>query len=102
MEICFEMVERGYHLSNIDINRSLAKEFLVNPDDHHEIIPPFKILDGLGDNVAESIVKARNERPFISKEDLMNRTQLSNTLLRKFEELGVLDDLDESNQISLF
>ncbi len=102
LEICFEMVERGYHLSNIDINRSLAKEFLVNPDDHHEIIPPFKILDGLGDNVAESIVKARNERPFISKEDLMNRTQLSNTLLRKFEELGVLDGLDESNQISLF
>ncbi len=102
LEICFEMAERGYRLSNIDINRSLAKEFLVNPEDHHEIIPPFKILDGLGDNVAESIVKARNERPFISKEDLLNRTQLSNTLLRKFEDLGVLEGLDESNQMSLF
>ena len=96
------MVSRGYRLTNIDINRSLATEFLVNPENNHEIIPPFKVLDGLGDNVAISIVNARNERPFISKEDLMNRTQLSNTLVKKLSDLGILNDLDETNQISLF
>ena len=102
LEICYEMVSRGYRLTNIDINRSLATEFLVNPDDNHEIIPPFKVLDGLGDNVAISIVNARKERPFISKEDLMNRTQLSNTLVKRLSDLGILNDLDETNQISLF
>ena len=102
LEICYEMVSRGYRLTNIDINRSLATEFLVNPENNHEIIPPFKVLDGLGDNVAISIVNARNERPFISKEDLMNRTQLSNTLVKKLSDLGILNDLDETNQISLF
>ncbi|MBQ1477152.1 MAG: PolC-type DNA polymerase III, partial [Erysipelotrichaceae bacterium] len=102
LEISYEMASRGYRMSNIDLNRSLAKEFLVNPEDHHEIIPPFKILDGLGDNVAVSIVEARNERPFLSKEDLVARTQISQTLLKKMESLGVLKDLDDSNQISLF
>lgn len=102
LEICFEMVSRGYRLTNIDIERSLATEFLVNPDDRHEIIPPFKVLDGLGDNVAESIVKARENNAFISKEDLMNRTQLSYTLLKKMEELHILDSLDDENQMTLF
>ncbi len=102
LEVCYEMVSRDYHFTNIDINRSLASQFLVNPDNHHEIIPPFSIIDGLGENVAESIVKARNEQEFISKEDLLNRTQLSTTLLRKLESLKVLEGLEESNQISLF
>ena len=75
------MVSRGYRLTNIDINRSLATEFLVNPENNREIIPPFKVLDGLGDNVAISIVNARKERPFISKEDITKRTQLSTSLL---------------------
>ena len=58
--------------------------------------------DGLGENVAESIVKARKENAFISKEDLMNRTQLSYTLLKKMDELNILKDLDEENQMTLF
>ena len=96
------MASRGYRLTNIDIEKSLATEFLVNPENNHEIIPPFKVLDGLGDNVAVSIVEARNERPFISKEDLINRTQLSNTLIKKMDEMGILKNLDDTNQISLF
>ena len=102
LEIAYEMVSRGYRLTNIDLNRSLAKEFLVDPDDHHQIIPPFKILDGLGDNVAESIVEARKERPFLSKEDLLERTLISQTILKKMDSLGILAGLDESNQLSLF
>lgn len=89
-------------MTNIDLNRSLATEFLVNPDNHKEIIPPFKVIDGLGDNVAISIVEARKQRPFMSKEDLTNRTGLSSTLLNKLDELGVLKGLDDTNQVSLF
>jgi len=102
LEICYEMVSRGYKITNINLYKSLATEFRVNPDNDHEIIPPFKVLDGLGDNVAESIVSARDERQFMSKEDLMNRTLLSSTLCKKLEDLGILNDLDDSNQISLF
>ena len=102
LEVCYEMVSRGYRMTNIDLYRSLATEFRVNPDNNHEIIPPFKVLDGLGDNVAESIVEARKDREFLSKEDLINRTQLSTTLCKKLDNLGVLKGLDDSNQMSLF
>ena len=102
LEVCYEMVSRGYRMTNIDLYKSLATDFRVNPDNNHEIIPPFKILDGLGDNVARSIVEAREEREFLSKEDLMDRTQISQTLLKKLDQLGVLSGLDDTNQISLF
>ncbi|MBQ6334353.1 MAG: PolC-type DNA polymerase III [Erysipelotrichaceae bacterium] len=102
LEVCYEMVSRGYKMTNIDLYRSLATEFRVDPDNNHQIIPPFKVLDGLGDNVAESIVAAREERPFLSKEDITERTQLSTTLLKRLDDLGVLQGLDDSNQMSLF
>lgn len=102
LEVCYEMTSRGYYMTNIDLYKSLATEFRVNPDNNHEIIPPFKILDGLGDNVAISIVEAREKGEFLSKEDLANRTQLSNTLIKRLEVLGVLDNLDDSNQTTLF
>ncbi len=102
LEVCYEMVSRGYKMTNIDLYKSQATQFIVNPDNNKEIIPPFKVLDGLGDNVAESIVNARKQREFLSKEDLMERTLLSNTLLKKLDDLNVLDSLDESNQMSLF
>ena len=102
IEVCYEMVSRGYKMTNIDLYKSLATEFRVNPDNDHEIIPPFKVLDGLGDNVAQSIIEAREDREFLSKEDLMDRTQLSTTLCKKLDEMGVLKGLDDSNQMSLF
>jgi len=102
IEVCYEMASRGLRMTNINLNKSLATEFRVDPDNDKLIIPPFKVLDGLGDNVAESIVKAREEMEFISKEDLMSRTQLSNTLCKKFEDLGVLNELADTNQLSLF
>ena len=102
LEVCYEMVSRGYKMTNIDLNRSLATEFRVDPENRRQIIPPFKILDGLGDNVAESIVSAREEREFLSKEDLLDRTLLSQTLIKKLDALGVLHTLDETNQMTLF
>ncbi|MEG1462129.1 MAG: hypothetical protein RSC48_03385, partial [Anaerorhabdus sp.] len=64
--------------------------------------PPFTTIDGLGENVAKSIVEAREKGPFLSKEDLTSRTQCSLTLLRKLEVLGAIDGLQEKNQMSLF
>ncbi|MFI3283822.1 MAG: PolC-type DNA polymerase III [Erysipelotrichaceae bacterium] len=102
LEVCLEMISRGYRLSNIDIDKSEATSFKVDPNDEKVIIPPFTILDGLGENVAKSIVEEREKRSFLSKEDLVQRTLLSQTLLKKLDSLHALDHLDESNQLSLF
>ena len=99
--ICLEMVCRGFYFKNIDVDKSDGKKFIITEDGRGLIIP-FRALDGLGDNVAESIVKARRNGSFISIEDLRERGKINNTALEKLKELGCLDNLSESNQLSLF
>ena len=102
LELALEMYCRGFHFSNININRSAATEFIIDPDDEKAIIPPFTSLDGLGENVALSIVKAREEKSFLSKEDVLKRTQLSKTLLETLDKMNSMDGLDDENQMKLF
>ena len=99
--ICLEMVCRGFYFSNIDVDKSDGKKFIIT-EDQKGLIIPFRALDGLGDNVADAIVKAREGGPFISTEDLRNRGKVNNSALEKLKELGCLDSLPESNQLSLF
>lgn len=102
LELALEMFLRGFRFSNISINRSAATEFIVDPDDPKAIIPPFTSIDGLGSNVGLSVVKAREEKPFLSKEDVLKRTQLSKTLVEKLADMNALEGLDEENQMTLF
>ena len=96
------MYARGYSIANIDIYKSKATQFTFEKDNPKVIIPPFVTIDGLGANVAKSIEEAREKGEFLSKEDLIKRTQLSNTLVRKLEILGCLNGMQEENQMSLF
>ncbi len=102
LEVCEELYARGYRIGNVDLYRSKARSFTCDPDDHHVIIPPFTVIDGLGGNVADSIEKARSQAEFLSKEDILKRTQLSDTLLKKLDQLGCLEGIQERNQLSLF
>ena len=102
LEVALEMTLRGYRFSNIDLHLSDASTFMPHPTDSRILIPPFTVLDGLGENVGKSIVAAREEVFFISKEDLQSRTQLNGTSLRKLEVMGVLEGLQDENQLSLF
>ena len=102
LEVANELFCRGFTISNLSLEYSQASEWVLDPDNKKAIIPSFVTIDGLGYNVAKSIGDARNERPFLSKQDLLERTQLSKTLLDKLDELHVLDHLQEENQMSLF
>jgi DNA polymerase-3 subunit alpha (Gram-positive type) len=102
LEVCEELYARGYRIGNVDLYRSKAREFTCDPDDRHVIIPPFTVIDGLGGNVADSIERARAQAEFLSKEDILKRTQLSDTLLKKLGALGCLEGISERNQLSLF
>ena len=96
------MCSRGLSFANINLYESEASEFIVHPEHRNVIIPPFTVLDGLGENVAKSVIEARRKAPFLSKEDLLERTLLNTTQLRKLEVMGVLKGLQEENQMSLF
>lgn len=99
LEVCLEMFARGIRMLNIDLNKSLAYDFIC---EGNNLIPPFIALDGLGAEAAKSIVEARKVKPFSSIDDLMNRTKLSTTLINKLKDLHVLDNLDDDDQMRLF
>ena len=103
-QIALEMFDRGYKFSNIDLYKSDAKMFVVDYE-NKSLIPPFVIIPGLGEAAAISIVEARNDGKgeFISEKDLLKRaTKLNNTSVQKLKELGCLEGLSETNQLSLF
>lgn len=102
LELALEMVLRGYRFANIDIMRSDATTFLPDPEDKNMIIPPFTSIDGLGESVAVTVLEARKNGAFLSKQDLQSRTALSATLIKKLEAMHVLDGMQDENQMSLF
>ena len=101
LNIAVEMVERGYKFSNISLYKSEATKFVVDHE-NKSLIPPFTTLDGLGEAAAESVVEARKDGEFFSKDDLLRRTKLNNTNIKDLEALHVLDDLSQSDQLTLF
>ena len=100
LKLALEATARGIKFSNIDIEKSDGKNFVIK--DEYTLICPFKVLDGLGDSVATKIIEERNKQPFISIEDLQSRGKVSSTTIDKLRTLGVLDDLPETSQLSLF
>lgn len=102
LEVAYEMTSRGLGFSALSLSESMATEFRVDPLHPNQLIPPFTIVDGLGENVANSVIEARKNGPFMSKEDLQARTLLNTTHLKKFEQYGLLQHLDDQNQMSLF
>ncbi|WP_423362874.1 PolC-type DNA polymerase III [Mycoplasma sp. P36-A1] len=99
-EVCVEMLKRGYKIKTIDLNKSQANSFVV---DHEEkaIIPFFKTIDNLADLVAQRIVDEAKIKPFISRQDLQERTGLNNNHMMYLEKIGSLENLQELNQMSL-
>ena len=99
LELCNEMLERDFHFGMIDLYKSDAQDFVIDGD---TLIAPFRAVPGLGLNVAKQIVEARKNGIFLSKEDLASRGKVSKTLIEYMDTHGVLKDLPDENQLSLF
>ncbi|MFT8949289.1 MAG: PolC-type DNA polymerase III, partial [Liquorilactobacillus hordei] len=99
LEIANEMIERGYQFKMVDLHHSAVSDWLI---DGKTLIAPFNAMPGLGTNVAKQIVAAREEKEFLSKEDLAKRGKVSKTLIEFMTENHVLDELPDENQLSLF
>jgi DNA polymerase III subunit alpha, Gram-positive type len=99
LELSLEMSERGFSFKNIDLYKSDASEFII---EGNSLIPPFNSIPGLGTNVAQNIVRAREDGEFLSKEDLQQRGKVSKTILEYLDKQGCLGAMPEQNQLSLF
>ena len=101
LAIALEMVQRGYSFSNIKLYASDATNFIVDRE-NKQLIPPFITIDNIGESAALSIPEALKDGKFFSKQDLLRRTKLSQTNVADLEKLGVLKDLEDTDQLSLF
>ena len=94
-----EMYARGFDFAPIDLKLVKPTHFQVIDG---KIMPSLTSIAGLGESVAVGIVEAAKGEPFLSKEDFRNRSKASSTITDKLGELGILGDIPETDQISLF
>ncbi|RAM57839.1 DNA polymerase III subunit alpha, partial [Candidatus Phytoplasma oryzae] len=87
-----EMIQRGYKFLPIDLNKSEAFLFVIENENYLRM--PFITLDGLGGVAAESIVETRKKKLF-DKQDFKERIKVNKTLWKKFEELGIINNLPD-------
>ncbi|WP_454306547.1 PolC-type DNA polymerase III [Staphylococcus hominis] len=99
LEIMNEMAHRGFKMQPISLEKSQAFDFIIEDD---TLIPPFIAVPGLGENVAKRIVEAREDGPFLSKEDLNKKAGLSQKIIEYLDDLGSLPDLPVKAQLSIF
>ena len=102
LHVALEATARGINFAPISLEKSDATRFVVDTEHENTLIPPFKTIDGLGLTVAKTIVEERDKQPFLSKEDLQKRGKVSKTLTDKMVEMGIVNELPDSNQLSLF
>ncbi|WP_414043319.1 PolC-type DNA polymerase III [Macrococcus sp. EM39E] len=99
LEITNEMAQRGFKVQPISLEKSTAFEFII---EDNTLIPPFISVPGLGENVAKRIVAAREEGPFLSKEELNKKAGVSQKIIDYLDELGSLNDMPDKAQLSIF
>ena len=99
MHIVQEMYARGFEFMPIDIYRAKATKFQIIDG---KLMPPFSSIDGMGEKAAEAVEEAGKDGPYLSRDDFRQRTKASKTVIDYMGDLGLLGDLPESNQLSLF
>ena len=99
MRLVREMYARGFSFHRLDLYRAHATRCSIIDG---KIMPPLNSVGGLGDTQAIAVEEEAKKGPFLSKDDFRERTKVSKTIIDLLEEMGVLKDIPESNQISLF
>ena len=99
MRVVQEMYARGFEFEPIDIFKAKSRSFQIVGD---KLMPSLNSIDGLGEKAADAIVEAAKDGPFLSRDDFRERTKVSKTVVDLMAKLGLLGDLPESNQLSLF
>ena len=100
LELVVEMYCRGIEFEPINLYRSDSTKFQITED--MKLLPPFNALQGMGLNAAKSIVEARQDGEFLTIQDFLSRTKVSRTGVDQMKRLGILGDMPETDQMSLF
>ena len=97
--LVLEMLCRGIEFLPVDVFKSATFAFV--PENGKIRLPLFS-LNGLGETAAENIYKAIHEENANTLEDLKNKAGLNKKVVEVLKKSGAVDNLAESDQLTLF
>lgn len=97
LKIVLEMYARGIEFLPIDLYQADDINFKIIDG---KIMPSFVAIDGMGDKAAKQLKDAASKGVFISKEELQSRSKVGKTMIAKLTELGILDGMPDTNQLT--
>lgn len=99
LRIVQEMYARGFEFVPIDLYQAKADKFQIVDG---KLMAALNTIDGMGDKAAMAVEEAAKNGRFLSKDDFRRRTGISKTVIDTMAELDILENLPESDQLSLF
>jgi len=99
LEMVIEMRMRGIEFAKVDIYKSHASKFTI---DGGNILPSLTSMPGLGETVAEAIMREAKKGRFTSVRQMQQRTGANKAVIGILKEQGCLDGLPDSDQVSMF
>ena len=99
LQIVNEMMARKIEFLPVDIYKSEAKMFKVEDG---KIRLPFSSLPGVGGAAADSLAETGKHTEYLSIEDMQIKTKVTKAVIETLKDVGVLKDLPERSQMSLF
>lgn len=101
MKVVQEMYARGFEFMPIDIYKAKAHEFQIIDN---KLMPSLDTIEGLGEKAADGLVEAvaNQSGPFVSKNELREKSKLSKTVIETMSSLGLLEGMPEDSQLSIF
>lgn len=99
LQIVNEMMARKIEFLPVDIYKSEAKMFKVEDG---KIRLPFSSLPGVGGAAADSLAETGKHTEYLSIEDMQIKTKVTKAVIETLKDVGVLKNLPESSQMSLF
>ena len=94
-----EILARGIEILPVDLNKSHAVKYLP---ENGKMRLPFGAISGMGDKAAFAVYETAQKGNFISKEDFQMESGVTKAVMQSLNDLGVLDSIPDTNQMSMF
>lgn len=98
-QVVYEYFLRGFTFEPVNLYESEVEDFIIKGN---SLLMSFSSIQGVSLLAASNIIAARKDGKFSSIDDLRNRAGINKTCIAALKAQGCLNDLEESNQISLF
>ena len=100
LHVVYEAMLRGVEFLPVDLYKSHWYQFRMEDG---KIRLPFSAIAGLGEAAAKSMYEQADPAdPYISCDDLQQRTGVTKAVLQSLRDLGVVSDIPETSQMTFF